>query len=86
MNIPLKLSKKAVFRHIIKRAIVTYIQANDLSHNSLKESFYKIFIMVNKSSLPLFQKAIEKLDKKAIISLAQKEFEKAWQAFFKKIK
>jgi hypothetical protein len=68
-----------VVRHIVKRAIIDYIQKHDCIKKSIAGQYYKFFIMINKNTLPQWQKEIETGDKKHILSFVQGEFEKAWK-------
>ena len=76
-HITLKLHKRSVVRHLVKRAILDYIQKHDLIWKSLGWQYYKFFIMLNKNILPQRQKQIETTDKKHIIAFVQSEFEKS---------
>ncbi len=86
VNVPLKFSKKAVFRHQIKRFVIDYVQKNNLDKLKINNSYYKIFIMINKASVSFLQKEIEKLDKKDIISFVQWEFKKSQRIFENKVR
>ena len=72
-------------RHLIKRAVLDYIQKHDLIKKPLCGQWYKFFVMLNKNALPQRQKQIENADRKHIISFVQGEFEKAWKILNQKL-
>lgn len=76
-HVTIKLSKRAVVRHLFKRAIVQYIQDNMIAHTPIHGKFYKIFIVFSKDALPELEKKIANFTKKDIIKYIQGEFEKS---------
>lgn len=85
VNIPLKYSKKAVYRAMIKRKIVTYIQKSGFVNNRINWKFYKIFITLNKKNLADLKAKIEWLDKKTSNQYLLEEFIESFFRFSKKI-
>jgi len=85
VNISIKLSKSSVLRHIVKRAMLTYVQSNDLITKTINNGFYKVFVMLNKNQIDALKKLIEKSGKKHIISLVQGEFANSWKLLIAKI-
>lgn len=47
-HITIKLSKKAVMRHLVKRAIMQRVQEHNMIKFPINDTFYKIFIVVSK--------------------------------------
>lgn len=47
-HVTIKLSKKAVMRHLIKRAIMQDIQEHNIIKLPIHDTFYKIFIVISK--------------------------------------
>lgn len=84
-HVTLKLHKRSVIRHLIKRSVVDYIQKHNLVKKSLGGQYYKFFVMLNKNALPQWQKQIENGDRKHIISFVQREFSSSWNILVKKI-
>lgn len=76
-HITIKLSKKAVVRHIFKRAIMQSVQDHNLIKYPINDSFYKFFIVVSKNSIPELEKKIANFTKKDTIKYIQDEFEKS---------
>ena len=80
-HVTIKLSKRSVVRHMIKRAIMQYIQEHDIVKNSISDVFYKIFIVLSKDRVWEIDKKIANLSKKDTIRYMQDEFGKAWKWF-----
>lgn len=80
-HITIKLSKRAVRRHIFKRAIIQYVQQHKLIIYSINDLFYKIFIVLSKDRIPEIEKKIANFDKKDTIRYIQEEFEKSRKQF-----
>ena len=80
-HITIKLSKRAVVRHLIKRAIMHYIHQQNIVKIPINTVFYKIFIVLSKDRVWEIEKKIANLSKKDTIIYIQKEFEKAWKGF-----
>ncbi|MEI7558130.1 MAG: hypothetical protein WCJ45_04870 [bacterium] len=78
-HVTIKLSKRSVVRHMIKRAIMQYIQEHDVVKIPIHDAFYKIFIVVSKERVGEIDKKIANLPKKDTIIYMQKEFERAWK-------
>jgi len=72
-------------RHLVKRAVVNYIQKQDLLKKPLDGCYYKLFVMLNKNALPQRQKQIENADRKHIISFVQSEFVTSRNVLLKKL-
>jgi hypothetical protein len=75
------LSKRSVVRHIIKRAILQYVQEKNIVKNPIHDSFYKIFIVLSKERIWEIDNKIANSAKKDTIKYIQEEFEKAWKWF-----
>ncbi len=80
-HVTIKISKRSVVRHVIKRAIMQYIQEHDIMKNSISDIFYKIFIVLSKDRVWEIDKKIANLSKKDTIRYIQDEFGKAWKWF-----
>lgn len=80
-HITIKLSKRAVLRHTIKRAIIQGIQEKRLIESPINDIFYKIFIVLSKDRVWEIDKKIANLSKKDTIKYIQEEFGKAWKWF-----
>lgn len=85
VNIPLKYSKKATKRAIIKRQIISYIQDNNLEKKLINNKFYKIFVMLNKKNISELKSQTEKFDKKELNQYILNEFENSFLKLLKKI-
>lgn len=64
-------------RHKIKRAVLEYIQKENLTKLPLGGNFYKFFIVLSKDRVWEFEKKIANLSKKDTIKHTQEEFKKA---------
>jgi RNase P protein component len=84
-HITIKLSKKAVTRHVYKRAILQSIQKYDLINHPINDSFYKFFIVLSKNRVPEIQQKIANFSKKDTIKYIQAEFEKSWKLMTEKL-
>ena len=71
---------------MIKRAVIDYIQSNELVKKEIRKQFYKIFVMLNKNEINKLKKTIENFDKKGIITLVKGEFEKSWEMLISKVR
>lgn len=80
-HVTIKLSKRSVVRHMIKRAIIQRIQDHNLVKDPIHGSFYKIFIVLSKDHVWEIDKKIANLPKKDTIKYIGEEFEKAWKWF-----
>ncbi len=78
-HITIKLSKKSVLRHMIKRAIIQRIEQHNLIKYPINNTFYKIFIVLSKNRIPEIEKKIANFSKKDTITYIQEEFEKSWK-------
>lgn len=76
-HITIKLSKRAVMRHVFKRAIMHSVQKYDLVKYPIKDSFYKFFIVLSKNRIQEIQQKIANFSKKDTIKYIQAEFEKS---------
>ncbi len=84
-HVTIKLSKKSVARHVVKRAIMQIIQQDDLVKHPINNSFYKVFIVLSKVRVWEIEKKIANFSKKDIIKHMQEEFKKAWKWFNTKL-
>jgi len=84
-HITIKLSKRAVVRHMFKRAVIQYIQDHMIIKIPINDAFYKIFVVFSKDALPELEKKIANFDKKDTIRYVQAEFDKAWKWFTNKL-
>jgi RNase P protein component len=84
-HVTIKLSKRAVVRHMIKRAIIQRVQEANLVKGPINDVFYKIFIVLSKDRVWDIDKKIANLSKKDTIKYIQEEFEKAWKWFITKL-
>ena len=73
-HVSIKLSKHSTARNIIKRAVIRYIQDQEMIQKKREGWYYKIFIMLNKNNLETLQKQIANLPKKNIITSVQQQF------------
>ena len=80
-HIWVKLSKNATTRNQLKRAIMNYIRDKNISDTPLNWQFYKIFVNLDKNSLPQLVNYIESHDKSERNWFFQKEFESAFISF-----
>lgn len=78
-HVTIKLSKRSVVRHVIKRAIIQEIQEHNLVKTTINDTFYKFFIVLSKDCVWEIDKKIANLSKKDTIRYIQEEFEKAWK-------
>ena len=80
-HIGIKLSKKATTRNQFRRVIMNYIRDNNLTTTPINWQFYKIFINLNKNSLPETVKYLEEHNKSEQNLYFQKEFQSAFTSF-----
>jgi RNase P protein component len=85
VNIPLKYNKRAVSRVQFKRLIVNFLQKNDFVKKDINNSFYKIFITINKKNIWELKSQIEKFDKQELNHYIIKEFKDSFLKFSKKL-
>jgi hypothetical protein len=84
-HVTIKLSKRSVVRHVIKRAIIQRIQEHNLVKYPINNWFYKFFIVLSKDRVWELEKKIANFTKKDTIMYVQEEFEKAWKRFNDKL-
>ncbi|MFA6255998.1 MAG: hypothetical protein WC606_02335 [Candidatus Absconditabacterales bacterium] len=84
-HVTIKLSKRSVVRHVIKRAIIQRIQEHNLVKYPINNGFYKFFIVLSKDRVGELEKKIANFTKKDTIMYVQEEFEKAWKRFNDKL-
>ncbi len=84
-HVTIKLSKKAVMRHMVKRAIMQDIQKHNLIKMPINDVFYKVFIVVSKVRVWEIIQKIANFSKKDTIVYIQKEFEQARKWFADKL-
>ena len=80
-HIGIKLSKKATTRNQFRRVIMNYIRDNNLTITPINWQFYKIFINLNKNSLPEVVKYIKEHSKSEQNLYFQKQFLSAFTSF-----
>jgi len=85
INIPLKYSKKAVYRVSLKRQLITYVQQNDLSKKMINWKYYKIFVTLNKKNISDLKSQIEKFDKRGGNHYILEQFKNSLLNFSKKV-
>jgi RNase P protein component len=84
-HVTIKLSKRSVVRHMIKRAIMWRVQQHNLTKFPINDAFYKIFIVLSKDRVWEIDKKIANFTKKDTIKYIQEEFEKSWKWFNDKL-
>jgi len=84
-HVTIKLSKRSVVRHMIKRAIMQRIQEHNATKFPIHNDFYKIFIVLSKDRVWELDKKIANFTKKDTIKYIKEEFEKAWKWFNNKM-
>lgn len=85
VNIPVKYSKHAVDRVALKRQINSYLQKNWFEKKLINDSYYKIFVSINKNNIWLLKSQMEKFDKVHANHYIVEEFEKSFFKFLKKL-
>ncbi len=80
-HIWVKLSKNATTRNKIRRIIMNYIRDKDITHNKINWDYYKIFINLNKNTIPQLVQYIESHQKSDRYLYFQTEFESAFTSF-----
>ncbi len=85
VNIGLWVSKSAVERHFIKRIVMNYIADNDLQHKKFVSWYYKCFVMVHKAQMPLVQKFIATMERKAIQSVIKERSTQFFTRFYQRL-
>lgn len=76
-HISLKFSKKAVQRNKFRRCLYNYALANKISDSIIWNSYYKIFVVLQKNKIEEFKKQIENLNEKDILTLITNNFSKS---------
>ena len=79
-HITIKYSKHATARNLLKRAINTRLQTQWNIQSEIWWSYYKMFVILNKTKLEQLQKDIENKDRKHIISHIQGQFAQSFTA------
>ena len=74
LQLPIKLSKKAVYRNFVKRVVFDYINSTWLINKRFNSSYYKIFIIFNKKEIEKLKETIETKEKKLIKDTIIKNF------------
>ena len=85
VNIPVKYSKHAVDRVALKRQINTYLQKNWFEKKMINDSYYKVFVSINKKNIWVLKSQMEKFDKVQANHYIVEEFEKSFFKFLKKL-
>ncbi len=88
IQIPVKISKKSVKRNFIKRTIYDYLKINNLEEKKIGNCYYKIFILINKKTVPVFKNLLETKDseevKKEILDMFDISFKNLYKNLWKK--
>lgn len=85
IQVPVKLTKKAVKRNQLKRIIFDNIKKRNLLSFPIWWKYYKIFVMVNKKTIPILQNTIESGDKNLINLEVEKYLNKSFQILMQKL-
>ena len=85
VNIPVKYSKHAVDRVALKRQINTYLQKNWFEKKMINDSYYKVFVSINKKNIWVLKSQMEKFDKVQANHYIVEKFEKSFFKFLKKL-
>jgi predicted Zn-dependent peptidase len=70
---------------VIKRAVIDYIQKQQLLSKPIQGMYYKFFVVLNKNRIEECQKKIANFTKKDIISYIQSEFAPSWNRLVQKL-
>lgn len=81
----MKYSKHAVDRVALKRQINDYLQRNEFEKKMINNSYYKIFVSINKNNIWLLKSQMEKFDKMQANHYIVGEFEKSFFRFLQKL-
>jgi RNase P protein component len=84
-HVTIKFSKKSVERHVIKRAVLDYIQKQQLLSKPIQGKYCKFFVVMNKNRVEECQKKIANFSKKDIIRYIQSEFASLWMKLVTKL-
>jgi len=79
-HISIKYSKHSADRNLLKRAIMRRVQTNVTWEIPTGNTYYKIFILLNKNKLEQLQKDVANQDRKHIISHIQRQFAQSFTA------
>lgn len=74
IQVPVKLSKNATTRNLIRRTIFNFLQQNNICNLAWQKGFFKIFIIYNKKNIEQLKEAIETMKKSDIKQLMLAEF------------
>lgn len=85
-HIPLKFSKKAVYRNMLKRLIIAEIIKNNLTDTRFMDNkYYKVYIMLNKKKLEILKEKFNSLSFDEFADFFSLEFINTFRFFIKKI-
>ena len=79
-HISIKYSKHSADRNLLKRAIMRRVKTNINWEIPTGNSYYKVFILLNKNKLEQLQKDVANQDRKHIISHIQRQFAQSFTA------
>ncbi len=83
IQVPVKLTKKATTRNIVKRSFFEYIRKNSMFKDTFWWYYYKIFVVFNKKYVSSLKNSIETMEKKLINSEIVNNFEFSFNNFRK---
>jgi hypothetical protein len=79
-HISIKYSKHSADRNLLKRAIMRRVKTNVAGEIPTGNTYYKVFILLNKNKLDQLQKDVANQDRKHIISHIQRQFAQSFTA------
>ena len=79
-HISIKYSKHAADRNLLKRAIMRRVKTNVTGEIPTGNSYYKVFILLNKNKLEQLQKDVANQDRKQIIPHIQRQLSQSFTA------
>ena len=59
VQINVKIAKKTVYRSYIKRVIIDEIFKNDFVNKPIRNTYWKVFVITNKQTVPQLKKIVE---------------------------
>lgn len=85
-HIPLKFCKKAVYRNVLKRMIISEVKNNNLvDQKFIDGKYYKIYISLNKKNLEILKEKFDTLSSTEFSNFFRAEFTNTFKFFVKKI-
>jgi len=79
-HISIKYSKHSADRNLLKRAIMRRVKINAAGEIPTGNTYYKVFILLNKNKLEQLQKDVANQDRKHIIFHIQRQFAQSFTA------